>query len=139
MYSKALLRSAIDNKKSEYFDNDVSYALVEASIYKGLYLAIGGKKDIPIPPKFNDIVIISEVFIKAFLKSEDTKYIKKKLEEYNKYVDINCDEELTIENYTNLFVDTVFTYYNEDIIINRVNLKETMEDLIRNKLKNFEK
>ena len=43
MYSKALLRSAIDNKKSEYFDNDVSYALVEASIYKGLYLAIGGK------------------------------------------------------------------------------------------------
>ena len=104
-----------------------------------MYLAIGGKKDIPIPPKLNDIVIISEVFIKAFLKSEDTKYIKKKLEEYNKYADINCDEELTVETYTNLFVDTVFTYYNEDIIINRVNLKETMEDLLRNKLKNFEK
>ncbi len=138
MYSKALIKSAIKIKKDEYFDYDVSYSLVEAAIYKGLYQAMGGSKAISLPIRFQDLTIISELFFKFYIKisniddiSEINSIFKKVASKYycgelsNNTLSTKSNSELA-----NMFNNLVFSKYTEDIVINKENIYKTIFELL---------
>jgi len=138
MISKIYINRKIEEKKKEYFENNISYSLVEAGIYKGLYKALGGKRSIALPIKFDDIATTSEKFFKIYFKIKDiedidevNKIINKKLSRYNINIEVGFE---SIDNLklALLFSQMVVLNYTEDIVINRDNIYKTMVELLDN-------
>lgn len=139
MISKALIKSAIKEKKKDYFENEISYALVEAAIYKGLYRAVGGSKVIALPNKFENMVTTAELFFKFNIKikeaqsDEEVKSIfNKLLNRYNKrsHDEISVSANMSNDKLTDIFIVLLFEDYTEDIVINKNNIYNTVYKLL---------
>lgn len=135
MLSKIELRDIIQNKKDEYFKNDDMYAIIEAAIYKGYYKAIKGEKAIAIPNKYNTLVDISELIIKASLKDRDIVTTYTFFAKNNVYVDLsNTGIEVSNNDLARIFVDLVIQSYNDSLIMTREVLYRTIKDILDNQL-----
>lgn len=102
MKSKIDIRNDIASFKLQYeYTKDKSW-LIQCAIYKGLYLAMGGQKGIPIPNKYDKIILYSKAIFKFKLNScnKEKAYssLYKSLVNMNKMPSYYLGEEIPEDN-----------------------------------------
>ena len=139
MHSTLDIRNAIVKYKDDYNRSNNKILLLYIAIYKGLYIALGGKKGIALSNKLDGVVYYSNIIFKYKLKLNNcvnkknaVNYLIKTLIENFRQPTIYFSNQIPIENkdIATLLADIISSENIEDLVINRNNVyKITLEAL----------
>lgn len=124
MKKKVVVRKMIEEAKEKYIESNDKSLLLEAALLKGYYLALGGKKGIAIPKKFDRIICMSKSLFKYKINIDikDNAYMTLykeflnmglKLDYFNTSFNV-----LTNEDTANLIAFILTECNEQDIVIN---------------------
>lgn len=140
-YNRRIIRGEIDRVKGLYCKTGDSNYLITVALLKGLYIAIGGTKGIPLSAKVGDIAWISAIVFKYMYKVDTHKNTNKAINELveelqraniiiqlipvYKYGTLKSNEYIA-----ELLGDCVGAYIQPDILINKMNIMDTTLKLL---------
>lgn len=141
MMNKLSIRNRVATLKNEYTKSSDPLLLLEIAILKGAYIALGGAKAIPLPSKYNNIIIYSNIIFTFKIKTVNKNYSEQKLIEiwfkilnkYNKHVYMLNDDFLPVCDKKLASIATTFILASneEDLVINRNNLESIYMVLLK--------
>ena len=131
MSSTLDIRNTIVKYKNDYDRRSNKILLLYIAIYKGLYIALGGKKGIALSNKFDSAVYYSNIIFKYKLKLNNcvnkrnaVNYLIKTLRENFKQPTIYLRNQIPIENkdIATLLADIIASENIEDLVVNHNNV-----------------
>lgn len=140
MLTKLEIRKLIDNAKDEYACSGNKTLLVNIAIMKGLYTAIGGKKYITLPQKFDNIATYSNIVFKHKLNTKNkmskdkiTTLLVKYLMAVGKKPENIIGTTVPISNndISILMLNLIFSEYTEDMIIKSLDIQSITLNLLQ--------
>ena len=128
MVTKLELRNSIMNDKTEYEETENEALIILIAVKKGLYMALGGVKGIPLPAKYDYIVENSEIMFtyKLRLNSIKGKYktnlehkayicLRKLFEKRGKALNIKSNSPLIDQDIAKMLVNMIEVDYSHNI------------------------
>lgn len=131
MCSTLDIRNDIMEYKDEYSKSGNKLLLLYTAIYKGMYIALGGKKGIALSNKLDNIVYYSTIIFKYKLKmnrcsnkDNAVNYLMKNMRENFKQPSYYLNGHIPVENddIATLLADIIASENTEDLIINHKNI-----------------
>lgn len=133
MANRLGIRNKINLYKEEYKRTEDIKLLLTVAIYKGMYIALGGKKGITLPSKYDNIVIFSKIIFNYKIKLNSNKdisyairYLLKNMRENFRKPEFYLKEQIPVDNISiaTLLADIITDDYSEDLVINKHNIME---------------
>lgn len=150
MVTKLELRDSISNDKKLYKETEDEALAICVAVKKGLYIALGGKKGIPLPDKYDSVVADTEIvftyklklnylkdrYTKEEYKSKASSFLVKTLEKRNIHNEFRVKETPFINtSIAELAVDLLEIDYQHEISSAVLNL---VYDTVLNLLENID-
>lgn len=131
MCSTLDIRNEVNNYKKEYKETANKLLLLYLAIYKGMYIALGGKKGIALSSKMDRAVEYATIIFKYKIKLDRGKnqdvavnYLMRNMRENFKhpayYIKGNIPKEN--EEIADLLANIVLSEYTEDLVMNHKNI-----------------
>ena len=135
MVSKIDIRNKIELLKDKYSKSYDKELLNEVAIYKGLYLALDGKRAVTLPNKYDKLVVISKIIFKYKIKLENVSrafsYIYNNLISNGIMPEFYFSEPLTKnEDIAILFINIITDLDNNDLEICPVRTFELINSIL---------